>query len=68
MFQEGKAKFRKDVTIKLLDEEHQPIITWTLAKAWPTKISSTDLKADGNEVAIETMVLVHEGLSIVEAK
>jgi phage tail-like protein len=68
MFQEGKEKFRKDVTIKLLDEEHQPIITWTLAKAWPTKISSTDLKADGNEVAIETMVLVHEGLSIVEAK
>jgi phage tail-like protein len=68
MFQEGKEKFRKDVTIKLLDEEHKPIISWTLSKAWPTKIQSTDLKADGNEVAIETMVLVHEGLSIVEAK
>lgn len=68
MFQEGKAKYRKTVTIKLLDEEHQPVITWTLANAWPSKIQSTDLKADGNEVAIETMVLVHEGLSIVEAK
>src|SRR4249919_2201618 len=27
MFQEGQAKFRRDVTIKLLDEEHKPIIT-----------------------------------------
>jgi phage tail-like protein len=68
MFQEGKEKFRRDITIKLLDEEHKPIISWALSKAWPTKIQSTDLKADGNEVAIETMVLVHEGLSIVEAK
>jgi phage tail-like protein len=67
MFQEGKTQYRREVTIKLLDEEHKPIITWALTKAWPTKIQSTDLKADGNEVAIETMVLVHEGLSIVEA-
>jgi phage tail-like protein len=68
MFQEGKAKFRRDVNIKLLDEEHKPIITWSLSKAWPSKIQSTDLKADGNEVAIETMTLVYEGLVIVEAK
>jgi phage tail-like protein len=68
MFQEGKEKFRRDINIKLLDEEHKPIITWALSKAWPSKIQSTDLKADGNEVAIETMTLVHEGLSIVEAK
>jgi phage tail-like protein len=70
-FQESnkiKKVFRRDVTIKLLNEEHQPIISWTLLNAWPTKITSTDLKADGNEVAIESMELVHEGLSIVEAK
>jgi phage tail-like protein len=68
LFQEGKEKFRRDVTIRLLDEEHQPVISWTLSKAWPSKIQSSDLKADANEVAIETMELVHEGLSIVEAK
>lgn len=68
LFQEGKEKFRRDVTIRLLDEEHQPVISWTLTRAWPSKIQSTDLKADANEVAIETMELVHEGLSIVEAK
>jgi phage tail-like protein len=67
MFQEGKEKFRRDVTIRLLDEEHQPVITWTVARAWPCKVTSTDLKADGNEVAIETMELAHEGLSVLEA-
>ncbi|MFT3947212.1 MAG: phage tail protein [Agriterribacter sp.] len=62
MFQEGKEKYRRNVTIKLLNEEHKPIIVWSVAKAWPSKYQSTDLKADGNEIAIETLTLVHEGL------
>ncbi len=70
-FQEGNktgSKFRDTVTIKLLNEEHMPIITWQLENAWPSKVQSTDLKADANEVAIETMELVHEGLTILEGK
>ncbi|PXY39324.1 phage tail protein [Flavobacterium cheongpyeongense] len=55
---------RRDITIKLLNEDHQPVIIWKVKNAWPTKIQSTDLKADGNEVAIESMELAHEGLSI----
>ena len=55
------------VTIKMLNEEHAPIITWQLENAWAKKIQSTDLKADANEVAIETMELAHEGLTILEA-
>lgn len=70
-FQEGNStgsKFRRSVTIKLLDENHEPIMTWILENAWPSKVQSTDLKADANEVAVETMELVHEGLTILEAK
>jgi len=63
-FQEKKATYRVDVLIKLLNEEHKPILAWKLIKAWPSKIQSTDLKADANEVAIETMELVHEGLTL----
>ncbi|ASS48509.1 MAG: phage tail protein [Candidatus Fluviicola riflensis] len=55
---------RRDLTIKLLDENHDPVIVWKVKNAWPTKIQSTDLKADGNEVAIESMEIVHEGLTI----
>ena len=36
----------------------------TLANAWPTKITGTDLKSDGNEVSIESIEIVHEGLTI----
>lgn len=55
---------RRDITISLLNEEHSPSITWKLKNAWITKIQSTDLKADGNEIAIETMELVHEGMTV----
>jgi phage tail-like protein len=55
---------RRDITISLLNESHEPVVVWKVKNAWPTKIQSTDLKADGNEVAIESMELVHEGLTI----
>jgi phage tail-like protein len=55
---------RRDITIKLLNENHEPVVTWQVKNAWPTKVESTDLKADGNEVAIETLVLKHEGLTV----
>lgn len=55
---------RRDITISLLNEEHTPVITWKVKNAWPSKIQSTDLKADDNSVAIESMEIVHEGLTI----
>jgi phage tail-like protein len=55
---------RVTVVIQLLDETGAPTITWTLQNAWPTKITGTDLKSNSNELAIETIELVHEGLTI----
>ncbi len=55
---------RRDLTISLLNEEHEPVMVWKVKNAWPTKIQSTDLKSDGNEVAVESIELAHEGLAI----
>jgi phage tail-like protein len=55
---------RVPVTISLLDETGRPTMVWTLANAWPTKITGTDLKSEGNEVAVETIEIAHEGLTI----
>lgn len=55
---------RVPVTISLLDEGGAPTMVWTLANAWPTKITGTDLKSEGNEVAVESIEIVHEGLTI----
>lgn len=56
---------RRDVTISLLNENHEPVITWKARNAFPVKVQASDLKSDGNEVAIETLELAHEGLSTV---
>lgn len=58
---------RVPVTISLLDEGGAPTMVWTLANAWPTKITGTDLKADGNEVAVETIEIAHEGLTVANS-
>lgn len=55
---------RRDITIKLLNEEHDPVVTWKVKNAWPTKVTSPTLNASGNEAAIETLVLAHEGLTM----
>ncbi|WP_341902322.1 MULTISPECIES: phage tail protein [Fluviicola] len=58
---------RQTVVISLLDEAGKPTMVWTLNNAWPTKISGTDMKSDGNEVAVETLEIAHEGLSIANS-
>ncbi len=63
--QEGEEQFRGDLTIKLLNEKHEPLVTWKAQNAYITKIQSTDLKADGNEIAIETAEFVHEKLGLL---
>ena len=55
---------RRNLVISLLNENHEPVIVWKVKNAWPTKITPTDLKADGNEVAVESIELAHEGLTI----
>jgi phage tail-like protein len=55
---------RRDVVISLLNENHEPVVVFKVKNAWPVKVQSTDLKADGNEVAIESIEIAHEGLVI----
>lgn len=57
---------RRDIIISLLNEKHEPVMKWKAKQAFPIKIQASDLKADGNEVAIETLEIAHEGLSLVE--
>ncbi|HEY9115530.1 MAG TPA: phage tail protein [Bacteroidales bacterium] len=55
---------RRDLTISLLNEEHAPVMTWKVNNAFPVKVEGPSLKATGNEVAIESVELAHEGLSV----
>ena len=55
---------RRNVTITLMNEEHAPVLRWHAENAWLNKIEAPSFKASGNEVAIESVELVHEGLTI----
>lgn len=56
---------RVPVVINLLDEAGGIAMTWKLANAFPAKINVTDMKADGNEIAVESIELAHEGLTLM---
>jgi len=58
---------RQTVIIQLLDEKHTPLFTWTLKNAFLMKVSGTHLNAQTSEVAVEEIVLAHEGFSFKKA-
>lgn len=55
---------RRDVSVSLLNENHEPVVVWKIKNAFPLKFQSADLKSDANEIAIESIELAHEGLTV----
>jgi phage tail-like protein len=54
---------RRTIQVKLLDETHNPIFTWTVLNAFPTKLDQPSLKSTGNEVAIESLDVTYESFT-----
>ncbi|WPV02865.1 phage tail protein [Mucilaginibacter sp. cycad4] len=50
----------KDLTVSLLNEEHDPLLTWNVVQAWPKKWSLSDLNAEQNSIAIESFELQYQ--------
>lgn len=59
----GTAR-RHDLVISLLDEKHEPVMIWKLKNALPIKVEAPQLEASGNDVAIDSIELAHEGLEL----
>ncbi|MBV4360537.1 phage tail protein [Pinibacter aurantiacus] len=53
---------RRDLTISLMNENHEPVMVWKAHNAFPVKVEGPGLKASGNEVAIESIEIAHEGI------
>ena len=54
---------RRNGSIVLLDDDRTPILRWNFSQGWISKWTGPNLNAKGNEVAIETIEIAHEGLS-----
>jgi phage tail-like protein len=50
----------KDLTVSLLNEDHEPLLTWNVVQAWPKKWSMSDLNAEQNSIAIESFELQYQ--------
>jgi len=58
---------KKDINIRLVDENGAPVITWKVVNAFPTKLDAPSFTADSNDVAVESMELLADGAFIEEA-
>jgi len=58
---------RSTIVVNLMDETGGARMSWTLNNAFPTKLSGTDLKSDGNEVAVESIEVAYETLVVAIA-
>ena len=65
-FQEGVSgnPLRADGTIHLMNEERETVLVWNFRRGWPCRYRGPGLEADGSSVAIETLEICHEGLTI----
>lgn len=55
---------KRDLIIDLCDETGHPVISWHVRNAWPTKLDAPAFNAGTNEVAVESIELIANGLEI----
>jgi phage tail-like protein len=55
---------RRDITISLLNEMHEPVVIWKVKNAFPVKFRSPILIANESNAAMEELELAHEGFSM----
>jgi phage tail-like protein len=60
----GKME-RKSMSIILFDNERKEKWRWGILEAYPVKWTISELKADSNTVAIESVEFVHNGITKV---
>ncbi|MBR9997744.1 MAG: phage tail protein [Cyclobacteriaceae bacterium] len=53
-----------NMNISLLNESHEPLVTWQVFKAWPKKWNVSDLNASENSVMVETMEIAYNYFKI----
>jgi phage tail-like protein len=55
---------RRDVIISLLNEDHNPVVVWKVRNAFPVNYLGPLLNANDSGLAMETLILTHEGITV----
>jgi len=62
--QTGLEAEKRDITISLLNSQHEPTIVWKIRSAWPVVCKYSKLDAMKSKILIETLELTHEGFTV----
>ncbi len=66
LVEQGKMKdARRNIAIVVLDEEGNPATRWEVREAWPSKYDAPSMNATGNDIAVESLEIAHEGMERV---
>jgi phage tail-like protein len=57
---------RRDVIIRLLNEKHEPVAAWSVARCFAVKLTGPDLKSDASEVTSVSIEVAHEGVKLMK--
>jgi len=49
-------------TISMVNQAGETVASWTFDRCWPTKVSGPQFNSGGNEVGVEELEIVHEGM------
>ena len=55
---------KKDIFVRLLDETGVPILSWKILNAFPKQLDAPTFSASSNDVAIESMTLIADGVTL----
>jgi phage tail-like protein len=55
---------RRNGSVILMDEERNDVLRWNFEGAWPNKVEGPTLTATGNEIALESLELVVEDITL----
>lgn len=56
------AEARVDGSIVMFNRGYEEVRRWSFVNGWPSKISGPQISADSNDLTIEELTIVHEGL------
>ena len=56
-------KARRNGSVIIYDRNNTPVAEWSFTAGWPSNLSGPTLGADTNEVAVEELTIVHEGIT-----
>ena len=60
---DGKVEYQ-NISIMLFNHDRSKVKRWDLERAYPIKWTGPDFKADSNQVAIESLEIVHHGMTL----